>query len=115
MYVHYCTQALQQVHLSVIILSRRLLGTKLQQGMKTTGKTNTSITSSSTGSSKVSGLSVLSSDKRILTQEKASKQSSTEELAFLVEFVVDIVYTLHTVLLAVNSTELPYSFTGVLW
>jgi hypothetical protein len=91
------------VHQSFIVLSRRILDAKHSKG---SGKSS---------GTKVSGLSVLSLERKSSGQEKASKLSAAEELLFLCEFAADIVYTLQATLSAIQHAQLPQEVSNILW
>lgn len=98
-------QALEQVQQSFIVLSRRILDSKHAKG------------SSKAGATKVSGLSVLSLERKASGSEKSSgsKLSSAEELLFLCEFAADIVYTLQATLSAIQHAHLAQEVSNILW
>jgi hypothetical protein len=100
-------QAMDQVRQSFIVLSRRILDGKHARG-----------SSGKAGATKVSGLSVLSLERKPSGSDKSSggsKLTSAEELLFLCEFAADIVYTLQGTLAAIQHAQLAHEVANILW
>lgn len=103
--LNFKLQALIRVHQSVIILSRRLLDNNKTRSILGKAKVDT----------KISNLSVVSLQRSTSSQDKASKLSAAEELAFLSEFAADILLSVSTFLSALSEGGLLVATSALFW